>query len=244
MSHDDTHLHGLLDAGEQPRLPNWEWGRAFVEQMQMRGTSRRRAGDALAEAESHCAESGERLEQAFGNPADYAEELAGPPRVLRGFWRIMGPLLLGMAALLLLLGLPVTSPGTSLALGWAAPARALAFAVFAVVVLLVRLRARGSQGLQAAGFVVAMMTLEVVQQHLRGWHRTMVMAPAWTLWLLTLAVTLAAIVVVTRALRDRAADPRGSSDGWPPTWWGTVRLWLFPAACLLVLALRLLFSHG
>lgn len=55
-----------------------EWAEEFVRELRLRGVSGEDVGSALAEVESHCAESGEPVEEAFGPAADYARSLQLP----------------------------------------------------------------------------------------------------------------------------------------------------------------------
>ena len=69
------------------------WADAFVLELRLRDAPGRSIGDALAEVESHCAESGEAAAGAFGEPVPYAASLelpAGPatdPLPVRGVLR-------------------------------------------------------------------------------------------------------------------------------------------------------------
>lgn len=53
-----------------------EWRDAFVLRARMRDVPGERIGEALAEVEAHCAESGETPDEAFGDPVAYAQTLA------------------------------------------------------------------------------------------------------------------------------------------------------------------------
>lgn len=54
------------------------WAEAFVVELRLRDVPGRAIGAALAEVESHCAESGEPAVQAFGEPVPYAASLELP----------------------------------------------------------------------------------------------------------------------------------------------------------------------
>lgn len=64
-----------------PLAPHVErdWLDAFVVELRLRDVPGDRIGDALAEVESHCAESGEGAVEAFGDPVAYACTLDLPP---------------------------------------------------------------------------------------------------------------------------------------------------------------------
>lgn len=54
------------------------WSEEFILELRLTGVSGEQIGAALAEADSHCAESGETAEEAFGAPAAYARSLDLP----------------------------------------------------------------------------------------------------------------------------------------------------------------------
>lgn len=77
-----------------------DWTEAFLLELRLRGVDGRRAGEALAEVEAHCAESGESAREAFGDPAAYAVALA-PTAVADLDWRAeLGSTLLGLGGML------------------------------------------------------------------------------------------------------------------------------------------------
>ncbi len=55
-----------------------KWRDAFVLELRVQGASGSTIADALVEVETHCADSGQRAEEAFGQPADYARALDLP----------------------------------------------------------------------------------------------------------------------------------------------------------------------
>lgn len=115
------------------------WADAFVLELRLRGVSGAAIGAALAEVDSHCAESGEPAVGAFGDPVAYARELGLPVEAHQraGLVRALGPTALQLAGLLLTTwaALPWRR-GESLELtaGHLASAVALAVAVTALVV--------------------------------------------------------------------------------------------------------------
>jgi hypothetical protein len=52
-----------------------QWAEDFVIELRLLGIEGARIGDALSEVESHCAESAESAQQAFGSSAEYARSL-------------------------------------------------------------------------------------------------------------------------------------------------------------------------
>lgn len=55
----------------------------LAHDLHLRGVPGARIGEILAEAEAHAAATGETLQEAFGDPRDYAEQWAGRSRRLR-----------------------------------------------------------------------------------------------------------------------------------------------------------------
>lgn len=56
-----------------------EWVEQFVVQLRLRDVPGARIGAHLAELEAHCADSGQRVSEAFGDPESYAREVAAVP---------------------------------------------------------------------------------------------------------------------------------------------------------------------
>jgi len=79
------------------------WRDSFVTAMRLRRATGGRIGDALAQVDVHCADSGEEPEQAFGDPVDYASKVA---QEIRPQDRTSGPspLRAGLLGLGVLLG--------------------------------------------------------------------------------------------------------------------------------------------
>jgi len=82
------------------------WAEAMLLELRLLGVGGARIGAALAEVDSHCAESGQTAEEAFGDPAVYAKSLGLPteddvsPKALA--W-IAAPVLVQVLGMLLLL---------------------------------------------------------------------------------------------------------------------------------------------
>jgi hypothetical protein len=55
-----------------------KWAESFILELRLIGIQGVRIGAALSEVESHCSESGENAQQAFGAPVDYARSLQLP----------------------------------------------------------------------------------------------------------------------------------------------------------------------
>lgn len=232
-------LHDLMAAGDQPRLDNYDWRRIFTEQMQYRGATGSQIGDAWALVEAHCAESGERAEQGFGDPTDYADQLAGPPRLWRGFRDSMLPTVLAGFGLSMLLCLPWTATGQPMPVSWGTLVRFAAFALFGLAATALYIRARGRTGLRVAGFMALMFCWQMAMTALGSWGTAAFTAPAWSLWLLAAVVSVIASWALVRQVRNHVVDPRGIVE--PTTnWWWSVAPFIFPLVAAGILAVRAL----
>jgi len=83
-----------------------EWAEAMLLELRLRGIAGPRIGAALAEVDSHCLESGQSAEDAFGDPVAYARSLELPetdgtsPRALLGATLPIATQVIGMIVLL------------------------------------------------------------------------------------------------------------------------------------------------
>ena len=91
----------MLDPMKTSHPPKWSI--PFVMTLRSRDVSGADIGAALREVESHCAESGEDPETAFGPPVDYAESLraASPPDAMPRSAHPLAPTAIGLVGLLL-----------------------------------------------------------------------------------------------------------------------------------------------
>src|SRR5690606_28405595 len=69
-----------------------DWADAFVLELRLLDVHGTVIGDALAEVDSHCADSGEGARETFGDPVEYARSL-DLPRMPDTGWRGMVPVL-------------------------------------------------------------------------------------------------------------------------------------------------------
>jgi hypothetical protein len=83
-----------------------KWAETFAVELRLLGVQGSRIGDALSEVESHCAESGESGQQAFGDPEEYARGLQLPAHAdtsARALLRSVTPTILQVLGMLMLL---------------------------------------------------------------------------------------------------------------------------------------------
>ncbi len=221
---------------DRDHLDDYDWRRIFTQEMGYRGATGQQIGDALAVVESHCRESGESTQQAFGDPTSYAASLQGPQRLARAFVVSVVPITAAGLAMALLVFLPWPGWSQSVDVTWGHLARLLAFAAFALGVTVAYARSHGRQPRQGAAFLVVMASWWLADAALRDWTAMAFTAPNWTLWLLAGACTLAATALLLRQERQRVRDPRGE-DRWLQNWW-RVAPWVFPTLAAASVALR------
>jgi hypothetical protein len=192
------------------------WRDAFVLELRLRRVTGRRIGDLLAQVDAHCADSGEEVTEAFGDPVAYAQsvaELSGaadrlapePP------WRagvIGGGTLVGTLTLLASIDGLVHGRNAALSLGDLIGAVTGTVAI----VVLVRffdswLRARLAIAFAAVGLALGSGVAPMVI-----WRSAVVEANAWASSGAAV-VLLAAVGISLRGLRpDHVVDPVTGHD--------------------------------
>jgi hypothetical protein len=224
------------------------WRDNFVIALRLRNISGSQIGDALAQIDAHCTDSGEAPEEAFGDPVAYATHVAEQVRPV-DLALSMSPLragLLGLAALFavsaLLSGVAGLARGGPAELsvgslvGAGAGTAAIALVVrFASVLKDPRQRGRrlGAMWL----FLAAMMWPSIV------WTSTAVELSAW-LSVGIAVVLLAATWVSLRATGpDVVVDPLTGDSLPTPRWLAPGVHWLLPVT-LAVAILLILFVPG
>jgi hypothetical protein len=84
-----------------------KWANSFVLELRMLDVEGRRIGAALSEVESHCSDSGQSAQEAFGDPVEYARSLQLPtlaptPEPPRAALRSAAPIVVQVLGMLLL----------------------------------------------------------------------------------------------------------------------------------------------
>lgn len=108
MSSPTEHPHGSRRfAVEQSLAPHVDprWAEDFMLELRLLGLSGDQIGAALIEVESHCADSGERAADAFGDAGEYARSLRLQPRVdvsARALLWAVGPVVVEIMGMMLL----------------------------------------------------------------------------------------------------------------------------------------------
>lgn len=218
-------------------LPDDDWRQELVLALRVRDVPGRRIGDVLAEVEAHCADSGQGPREAFGDPEDYAGELApgGRPTLVRPWLLKAAATALGVLALLSGVDATVHGGRPSVTVG-VVLSLLVTLALAAVVVLrlndLVRSGWRAWLGL-SVGFV-ALTTLPAL-------------LPQRLLSLPARPVLLAGVLLLAAAwwrpggaagVADEVVDPRTGAPLRPvPPWVGRALAWFFPLTLLVAVVL-------
>lgn len=194
-----------------------EWVEEFVMALRMREVPGPRIGDLVAEVRSHCAESGESAEEAFGLPRAYAASRIAELRVQRtsamGWVRSLSPTILGLAGLYLALpAAPALRTHEPVQIPWSFFAALVLLALVAAVLVRFGERLVARRGAFIAGAMVAfaaLVALPIV------WTRVAInLSPV-------AAATTAAVLLVAsvvggytwgRVHADPAIDPRTGRD--------------------------------
>jgi len=228
-----------------------EWRDTFLTEARLRNVPGTQIGEALAEIDTHCRDSGERPDVAFGDPVRYAETLVrdGPSARFGGANRLWTSTAMAAANLMgiasLLAGVESVTQDTR---GGLTVGQLVSTALGTVgIVLIVALILRPGQGRQnlrwRLGVAVAVgIGLTMFPQFV--WKQIAFHAPGWAL--LTFGLLLFALawwpLAQDRLLADRVVDPRTGREPFkpPPLLLFAVR-WSLPAVLLIVVLLAVWF---
>ena len=231
------HRHYLLDP----------WRDGFVTALREQRVSGRRIGDALAQVDAHCTDSGEEPRQAFGDPADYATQVAAQVRPAD---RTAGPsvsraVLLGLGTIFGVMGL--LSGVTGLAGGGPAQFSVGMLAGAAIGTAGIAVLAGSASVLQGQRrwklwfLVICMLTMNGMSLSMMVWTSTAIELGGW----LTVAVALVLLGATWASpwltLPERVVDPLTGGDSMPaPRWAALVMRWFLPVTLAAVVLLILL----
>lgn len=231
------------------QLTDKQWLDEMIIELRLREISGTAIGDAVAAVETHCAESGERPAEAFGDPREYARALHFTPSQLsdtsaQGWAKVLAPIAAGLVAVNLVPGIVrAIFDGSTVAISWGDLA---ALAVLALVVgLSIRylhalLHNKVAGILFFGGAVAAMAMLPILIQTV-AFTLPVVVAIA-----LTLACLVASVLGMhwqRHALDDPIVDPRTRQRTSPLL--GILTIWLFPIVAVgvgLITAIPLWFA--
>jgi hypothetical protein len=214
------------------------WREAFVLELRLAHVDGRAVGDALAQVDSHCAESGRDPQEAFGDPARYAADIAAAldpalhvPRPT--WWRtvVLGTGTgLGFAALLRgVEGLAHDRPAI-ISLGLALGAAIVPVVATGVMSLLERSTRSGRHAPFVLGATVGIVACTLPPLLLQRSIASLPASAAVTFGGLVLVALLIGIVLPLRSHQDRLIDPRTGQEPFRVPGRVKVLLWALPAS--------------
>lgn len=214
------------------QLTDKQWLDEMVIELRLREISGTAIGDAAAAVEAHCAESGERPAEAFGDPREYARALDFAPSQIsdtsaQGWAKVLGPIAAGMVAINLVPGIVRALFGHStVAISWGelAGLAVLALVVGLSIRYLHALLHNKVTGILFFGGAVAAMAMLPILLPGTAWTLPVVVAVA-----LTIACLVASVLGLRwqrHALDDPIIDPRTRQRTSPLL--SILTIWLFP----------------
>ncbi len=228
------------------------WRQLFLVELRVRDVPGATIGDALAVVDSHCAETGQGPEQAFGPADSYAAEVADSLPVdartgTGGRWATVWPAVLSLAVLvgvtLLLSGVGGLTAGHDAELGAGALAGLAACVVLTsgLIVLwpagLLSLARPGRRSALLVLLLSALILLPAVGATL--WPATALTLPAWPCVVVGALALVASWVALSRAAPDPVVDPRDGRASVDVPRWAVLCAWILPPAVLVVSVLLL-----
>ena len=240
-----------------PRPAMDEWSDRFAREAYQRLIPGPRIGDALAEVDAHCADSGQSPQEAFGDPVSYAETVArGQPCAVRDRRRRL-PWLYGVKALATLTGVLCVLDGADAAVHGtrasvtAGELAAVGFGTAAVVLIIATVLRPGRRRPGRLATAVAIAAgLSTVMWPQSLWPGAVIGASG-------LALLGVGLVLLTwtwwssatrRIFDDRIVDPRTGANRYPvPRWLPAAVRWAVPAVVLCAVLLILIVPgppHG
>lgn len=185
-----------------------DWNDRFVLRLRGIGVPGPQIADALKTVETHCADTGESPQEAFGDPAEYAESLGFPPRLELGsaLWAL--PAFLGTSVTINGLTDVLRGESTSITV-WdlAMWGVVVAFGVL-VAVALTRLR---SPWLVLGVLVAVLTVISVVASRLGG--PTLLEVNPWVVLAVGVALLIGTVLSLWRlSSADRVIDPVDGTD--------------------------------
>lgn len=185
-----------------------DWNDRFVLRLRGIGVPGPQIADALKTVEAHCADTGESPQEAFGDPAEYAESLGFTPRLELGsaLWAL--PAFLGTSFTIngltdAVRGVPTPITAWDLAM-WGV---VVGFGVL-VAVALTRLR---NPWLVLGALIVVLTVLSVVASRLGG--PMLLEVNPWVVLAVGVALVIGTVLSLWRGSRaDRVVDPVDGTD--------------------------------
>ncbi|MCI2178203.1 MAG: hypothetical protein LKK54_08115 [Ancrocorticia sp.] len=185
------------------------WAEDFIVELRIEGVAGSAIGAALAEVESHVAESGETAHEAFGDPVVYARTLELPPDPRQSATRIVGyvstTIVQVVGMFITLLAFPWSSSTVAVSLGNLIAALVIVLAMlgltwFLIYHMNVFVEHTALSSLLAGLYAAAIVTISAGAHYLWGGHAILAMSHAAVLviGLALLAGGVAAAVAIRR----------------------------------------------
>ncbi|MEL4358708.1 MULTISPECIES: hypothetical protein [unclassified Luteococcus] len=214
------------------KLTDKQWLDEMVIELRLREINGTAIGDAVAAVETHCAESGERPAEAFGNPREYARALDFAPSQIsdtsaQSWAKVLAPIAAGMVGVSLAPGIVrALFDHSSVTISWGDLA-ALATLALVVAVSIKYLHALLQNKLTGilffGGAVAAMAMLPIL---LPGTASTLPVVVAVALTIACLVASVLGLRWQRHALDDPIIDPRTRQRTSPLL--SILTIWLFP----------------
>ena len=222
-----------------PDVRDEDWFVRLRSELQTRGVPGRTIGEVTAEVDEHLRDSGERAEDAFGDPVDYAASLFPRTHATRVVMRVLLPLFAGMGAFVCSCWLPLSFTGHATG-RWGHVIALVPWLVAAVPMVWTWSRLKTPWRRFLVYFVLYMLASGV-----GNWLRdTPAGLRTFTLdarigWVLMFLGNAWVVLASRRGVHNRIIDPRTGLDrhAFPGWVWATVP-WLVPAACAFVVLIR------
>jgi hypothetical protein len=223
------------------------WRDALIAELRLREVPGDRIGEALAEVDAHCADSGQTPDEAFGDPVGYARTLVDvhvPGRQKHRLVRVTAQAFATLTGVFSVLNAAeaLTADGPAEVTAGQLTAVVLGTATFVVVIKAVFTSAVYHRTWAFACVVMAGLLTPALPVTL--WRTPVAEVPAWALFAAGLFLLAAAWwpAASERLLGDRIIDPRTGTEPFPvPRLLSLAIRWMLPGTLLVAVLLIVLF---
>lgn len=190
-----------------------KWLDEMIIELRLRDVRGTAIGDAAAQVEAHCAETGETPEEAFGDPREYARSLDFPASALQpthpvDWAKTLAPVAAGLVAVNLegpTVRAALNHTGVWFTWGWLAALAVMALGVLLTVRIIgALLQNRINLALYFGGLIAATTALGIL------WRDKAFSAPLWATAALIVVLLAASVIGIHKmqAFDDPLVDPR------------------------------------